>query len=98
MKTKLYSILGNIQTILWFKCSGWHLSPECGCTILGAYYPELRYNTTLWRDLSVDYNNDKSVTLGELVPYLSEKVCRATKNAQCPEVAGKFDPAMILGK
>jgi uncharacterized caspase-like protein len=28
-----------------------------------------------------DYNNDKSVTLGELIPYLSGKVRRATKNA-----------------
>lgn len=43
-----------------------------------------------------DYNKDGSVTLGELIPYLSEQVRRATKNAQCPTVAGKFDPALSI--
>ena len=45
-----------------------------------------------------DYNKDGRVTLGELIPYLSELVRRETKNAQSPEVAGKFDPALRLGK
>jgi len=45
-----------------------------------------------------DYNNDKSVTLGELIPFLSEQVRRSTRNAQSPTVAGKFDPALSIGK
>lgn len=45
-----------------------------------------------------DYNKDYRVTLGELIPYLSEQVRRATKNAQSPMVAGKFDPSLSIGK
>ena len=45
-----------------------------------------------------DYSQDGRVTLGELVPYLSQEVRRATQSGQCPEVAGKFDPAMAIGK
>jgi hypothetical protein len=45
-----------------------------------------------------DYNKDGRVTLGELIPYLSEQVRRATKNAQSPTVAGKFDPALSIGR
>jgi len=45
-----------------------------------------------------DYNKDTSVTLGELIPYLSEQVRRATQNAQSPTVAGKFDPALSIGR
>jgi uncharacterized caspase-like protein len=45
-----------------------------------------------------DYSNDKRVTLGELIPYLSEHVRRTTKSAQCPTVAGKFDPALTIGR
>lgn len=45
-----------------------------------------------------DYNRDKIVTLGELIPYLSEQVRRATRNAQSPTVAGKFDPALSIGR
>jgi uncharacterized caspase-like protein len=44
------------------------------------------------------YNKDGHVTLGELIPYLSEKVRRETKNAQSPTVAGKFDPSLSIGK
>jgi uncharacterized caspase-like protein len=44
-----------------------------------------------------DYNKDGHVTLGELIPYLSEKVRRETRNAQSPTVAGKFDPALSIG-
>jgi hypothetical protein len=45
-----------------------------------------------------DYNKDSRVTLGELIPYLSEQVRRETRNAQSPTVAGKFDPALSIGK
>jgi uncharacterized caspase-like protein len=45
-----------------------------------------------------DYNNDTFITLGELIPYLSEQVRRDTKNAQSPTVAGKFDPALTIGR
>jgi len=45
-----------------------------------------------------DYNADKDVTLGELIPYLSEKVRRATRSAQSPTVSGRFDPAMSIGR
>jgi len=43
-----------------------------------------------------DYNKDGHVTLGELIPYLSEHVRKATKNAQSPTVAGRFDPFMAI--
>jgi len=45
-----------------------------------------------------DYNKDGHVTLGELIPYISEKVRRETKNAQSPTVSGKFDPALSIGQ
>jgi hypothetical protein len=45
-----------------------------------------------------DYNKDSKVTLGELIPYLSEQVRRETRNAQLPTIAGKFDPALSIGK
>jgi uncharacterized caspase-like protein len=45
-----------------------------------------------------DYNKDGVVTLGELIPYLSENVRRQTLNAQSPTVAGRFDPALSLGR
>jgi len=45
-----------------------------------------------------DYNRDGHVTLGEIIPYLSEKVRRETGNAQSPTVAGKFDPALSIGE
>jgi hypothetical protein len=45
-----------------------------------------------------DYSKDSRVTLGEIVPYLSEQVRRATRNAQSPTVAGRFDPALTIGK
>ncbi len=45
-----------------------------------------------------DYNKDKQITLGELIPFLSEQVRRATMNAQSPTIAGKFDPALSIGK
>ncbi len=47
---------------------------------------------------AADYNKDGTVTLGELIPYLSENVRRQTLNAQSPTVAGRFDPALSLGR
>jgi len=45
-----------------------------------------------------DYNKDSSVTLGELTSYLSEQVRRETLNSQSPTVAGRYDPALTIGK
>jgi hypothetical protein len=45
-----------------------------------------------------DYNKDERVTLGELIPFLSEQVRRETRNKQSPTVAGKFDPALGIGR
>lgn len=45
-----------------------------------------------------DYNQDGVIRLGEIIPYLSENVRRATKNAQSPTVAGRFDPALSISK
>jgi uncharacterized caspase-like protein len=45
-----------------------------------------------------DYNKDNLVTLGELIPFLSEQIRRDTRNAQTPTVAGRFDPALSIGK
>ncbi len=45
-----------------------------------------------------DYNKDNIVSLGEIIPYLSEQVRRATRNAQSPTVAGRFDPALSIGR
>lgn len=46
---------------------------------------------------AADSNKDSQVSIGELLPFLSEQVRRATKNAQCPRVAGSYDPAMMIG-
>jgi uncharacterized caspase-like protein len=45
-----------------------------------------------------DYNRNQRVTLGELIPYLSENVRRATTNNQSPTIAGKFDPALSIAR
>ena len=45
-----------------------------------------------------DYDKDNITSLGELVPFLSQQVRRATQSAQCPTVAGKFDPALSIGR
>jgi hypothetical protein len=45
-----------------------------------------------------NYDTDGVVSLGELIPYLSEQVRRETENAQSPTVAGRFDPAITIGK
>jgi len=44
-----------------------------------------------------DSNHDGHVTVGELTPYISEHVRRATKSAQCPRMAGSFDPNLTIG-
>ena len=45
-----------------------------------------------------DNNKDNLVTIGELIPYLSEQVRRETRNAQSPTVGGRFDPALSIGR
>jgi tetratricopeptide (TPR) repeat protein len=45
-----------------------------------------------------DYNGDNLVSMGELIPYVSEKVRRATYNSQSPTISGKFDPALTISK
>ena len=45
-----------------------------------------------------DYNKDGLVTLGEIIPFLSEQIRRDTRNAQTPTVAGRFDPSLSIGK
>jgi len=45
-----------------------------------------------------DFSKDNIVTLGELTLYISEQVRRETRNAQTPMVAGRFDPALTIGK
>jgi uncharacterized caspase-like protein len=47
---------------------------------------------------SADLDKDNAVTLAELIQYLSENVRKDTKNTQSPQVAGKFDPSLTLGK
>ncbi len=44
-----------------------------------------------------DFNKDKSVNLGELTSYVSQEVRQATRNAQSPTVAGRFDPSLTIG-
>jgi hypothetical protein len=45
-----------------------------------------------------DFNKDGAVTLGELIQFTSEQVRRETRNAQSPTVAGRYDPALTIGK
>jgi uncharacterized caspase-like protein len=45
-----------------------------------------------------DYYQDDKVSLGELIPFLSEQVRRATTSAQSPTVSGKFDPTLTIAK
>jgi hypothetical protein len=42
--------------------------------------------------------DDYLVPFGEIVHYLSEQVRRATRNAQSPNFAGRFDPVLTVGK
>jgi len=45
-----------------------------------------------------DFDKDGSVTLGELTSFVSQAARRATGNAQSPTVAGRYDPALRIGK
>jgi uncharacterized caspase-like protein len=45
-----------------------------------------------------DYNGDDRISLGEIIPFLSEQVRRGTESAQSPVVSGSFDPALCIGK
>jgi len=45
-----------------------------------------------------DYNGDGRVTMGELIPYISERVRRETQSAHSTTVSGKFDPAVTIGR
>jgi len=45
-----------------------------------------------------DSSGDGQVTIGELVPYLSENVRRETRSAQTPTVSGRYDPNLPLGR
>jgi len=47
---------------------------------------------------SSDYNKDGKVTLGEIIPYVSEQVRRSTNNEQCPIITGQFDPSISIAK
>jgi uncharacterized caspase-like protein len=47
---------------------------------------------------AADYNGDQTVTVGELIPYVSDRVRRETRNGQSPTVAGKFNPAITIGR
>ena len=41
-------------------------------------------------------NGDQLITLGEMIDYSSEKVRRATRNKQHPEISGTFDRNMPM--
>ena len=45
-----------------------------------------------------DSNEDDRVSLGELIPYLSENVRRATRNGQSPVISGRYDPSITIQK
>lgn len=47
---------------------------------------------------SADFDKSGSVSIGEVTVYVSQQVRRATRNAQNPVVAGRFDPSLVIGK
>jgi hypothetical protein len=47
---------------------------------------------------AADFDHSGSVSIGEVSVYVSQQVRRATRNAQNPVVAGKFDPSLCIGK
>lgn len=49
-------------------------------------------------DGEADYNEDREVTMGELIPFVSQQVRRETRNTQSPTIAGKFDPALRIAR
>jgi uncharacterized caspase-like protein len=47
---------------------------------------------------AADFDRSGSVSVGEVTVYVSQQVRRATRNAQNPVVAGRFDPSLVIGK
>jgi len=47
---------------------------------------------------AADFDKSGSVSIGEVAVYVSQQVRRATRNAQNPIVAGRFDPSLTIGK
>jgi uncharacterized caspase-like protein len=47
---------------------------------------------------AADFDRSGSVSVGEVTVYVSQQVRRATRNAQNPIVAGRFDPSLVIGK
>jgi uncharacterized caspase-like protein len=47
---------------------------------------------------SADFDQSGSVSVGEITVYVSQQVRRATRNAQNPIVAGRFDPSLTIAK
>ncbi len=47
---------------------------------------------------AADFDKSGSVSVGEITVYVSQQVRRATRNAQNPIVAGRFDPSLVIGK
>jgi len=40
--------------------------------------------------------SDNTITIGEMVPYLSTEVRKATKNDQTPIISGSYDPSIAI--
>ena len=47
---------------------------------------------------AADFDRSGSVSVGEVTVFVSQQVRRATRNAQNPIVAGRFDPSLVIGK
>jgi uncharacterized caspase-like protein len=47
---------------------------------------------------AADFDKSGTVSVGEITVYVSQQVRRATRNAQNPIVAGRFDPSLVIGK
>jgi len=47
---------------------------------------------------AADYDSNGSVTLGELVPYVQEKVRRETRDAQTPQASGRYDTNLSIAR
>ena len=47
---------------------------------------------------AADFDRSGSVSVGEVTVFVSQQVRRATRNAQNPVVAGRFDPSLVIGK
>ncbi len=47
---------------------------------------------------AADFDQSGSVSIGEVSVYVSQQVRRATRNAQNPVIAGRFDPSLTIEK